>query len=47
MEDFKKKNNLWMLFSHRSSFLPGIKLGPMMRTFCPVATVPAKTRPKA
>mmetsp|Transcript_12584 Transcript_12584/g.27326 ORF Transcript_12584/g.27326 Transcript_12584/m.27326 type:complete len:208 (+) Transcript_12584:850-1473(+) len=37
----------WMFLIHRSVFLPGTKLGPMMRAFMPVAILPEKTRPKA
>mmetsp|Transcript_17134 Transcript_17134/g.24261 ORF Transcript_17134/g.24261 Transcript_17134/m.24261 type:complete len:252 (-) Transcript_17134:229-984(-) len=37
----------WMAFTYRSVFLPGTKLGPMMRHFWPVAILPENTRPKA
>lgn len=37
----------WMFLTPSSDFLPGTKLAPMMRTFCPVAILPEKTRPKA
>ncbi|BAS74101.1 Os01g0723025 [Oryza sativa Japonica Group] len=35
------------VLTYRSFFSPGTKLGPMIRTLLPVATVPEKTRPKA
>ena len=36
-----------MFFSYKSSFFPGVKLGPMILVFIPVPTVPENTRPKA
>mmetsp|Transcript_4935 Transcript_4935/g.15937 ORF Transcript_4935/g.15937 Transcript_4935/m.15937 type:complete len:272 (-) Transcript_4935:1259-2074(-) len=37
----------WIDLMNRSALPPNSWLAPMMRTFCPVATVPEKTRPKA
>lgn len=41
------KTVLQTVFSYKSSFFPGTKLGPQILTFIPVATVPEKTLPKA
>lgn len=38
---------LWIGLMYRSSFFPGVKFGPMIRTFRPVDTQPENTRPKA